>query len=161
MPGGYLGVSLFFTLSGFLITRLLLDELRPHRHDPRRHVLRRRARRLLPASMLCLVGVVARRPRSDLFVGVTDLRRDLVAALAQIYNWVQLGSGDSYGDLIGQQAGVHSPLDHYWSLAIEEQFYWLWPLASCLAAIRLRRRRTAPTGFVVGAALVASCRARR
>ncbi len=157
MSGGYLGVSLFFTLSGFLITRLLLDEL------DRTGTIRvgafyaRRARRLLPASLLCLVGVVL-AARADLFLGVAHLRRDLVAALAQIYNWVQLGSGNSYGDLIGQQAGVHSPLDHYWSLAIEEQFYWLWPLA-LLVAIRLqRRRRDAPTRFVVGAA-VATCAA--
>jgi peptidoglycan/LPS O-acetylase OafA/YrhL len=128
MSGGYLGVSVFFTLSGFLITRLLLTE-----HDRQGSVslsrfFTRRAKRLLPASMLCLLAVLI-AGWLGAFPGVTDLRRDVLGALFQVANWVSLASGGSYADILDAAAGVASPVEHYWSLAIEEQFYWLWPLA--------------------------------
>jgi peptidoglycan/LPS O-acetylase OafA/YrhL len=144
MPGGYLGVSLFFTLSGFLITRLLLAEVEATGTIGVGAFYARRARRLLPASLLCLAGVVV-AARLGEFDGVAHLRRDLLGALAQVYNWVQLGAGGSYGDLVSSGAGIRSPLDHYWSLAIEEQFYWLWPLV-LLGGLAVARRRTGATG---------------
>ncbi len=139
MRGGYFGVSVFFTLSGFLITSLLVREYEfTARISPGAFYVRR-AKRLLPASTLCL-AVVSIMSTRDVWRGADHLRRDGLGALFQVANWVQLGGGGSYTDLQSKSAGLLSPLDHYWSLAIEEQFYWLWPLAFWGVA-RLGRRR--------------------
>jgi peptidoglycan/LPS O-acetylase OafA/YrhL len=131
MTGGYLGVSVFFTLSGFLITRLLLGEHeRTGRIDPRAFYARR-ARRLLPASVVCLVGVCL-FAAGGAFDGVADLRRDVVGAALQVANWTSLAGDGGYAEQLAAEAGRRSPLTHYWSLAIEEQFYWLWPLGAGL-----------------------------
>jgi peptidoglycan/LPS O-acetylase OafA/YrhL len=128
MSGGYLGVSVFFTLSGFLITSLaLVEHDRAGRFDAGAFY-GRRVRRLLPASIVCLAGVIVAAGFHQ-FDGITELRRDLWAALAQVYNWTLLAHGDSYASEMARAAGQRAPLDHYWSLAIEEQFYWVWPLA--------------------------------
>ena len=141
MAGGYVGVSVFFTLSGFLITSLLLVE---HERAGRIQVaafVGRRARRLLPASVLCLVGVAV-AARAGLLDGVVELRRDLLGSLLQVQNWVLLGSGGSYTELLAARAGRRSPLEHFWSLGIEEQCYWIWPWAVAgLVAVRSHRRR--------------------
>jgi peptidoglycan/LPS O-acetylase OafA/YrhL len=132
--GGYLGVSVFFTLSGFLITTLLVEESERSRAHGRPTVAvgafyARRARRLLPASIACIVGIVVLSGVTDWFDGVSQLRRDVIGSLLQVANWVFLLGGGSYQELFDQAAGTVSPLEHYWSLAIEEQFYWLWPVA--------------------------------
>ncbi|MFM7685194.1 MAG: acyltransferase family protein [Actinomycetota bacterium] len=147
MGGGYLGVSVFFTLSGFLITSLLLAE-----HEATGTVgvaafYTRRAKRLLPASLLCL-AVVCALAAAGAFEGLANLRRDVLGALFQVFNWVKLASGESYADLTAAQAGLRRPLDHYWSLAIEEQFYWLWPLAFMGIVVWCRRSRRSPLRFV-------------
>ncbi len=127
--GGYLGVSVFFTLSGFLITSLLVAEVdRTGRIDAVAFYARR-ARRLLPASIVCLALVVALASLTDLFDGVTALRSHVLGSLFQVANWVFLAGEGSYQQLFQEAAGPRSPLEHYWSLAIEEQFYWIWPLA--------------------------------
>lgn len=149
MGGGYLGVSVFFTLSGFLITSLLLGEHRATGTVDAKAFYTRRARRLLPASLLCLAAVCV-LAAFGAFDGITKLRRDVLGALFQVYNWVKLASGESYADLTAAQAGLRRPLDHYWSLAIEEQFYWLWPVAF-LGIVWLARRR----GWSVTAVLAA------
>ena len=158
MPGGYLGVSVFFTLSGFLITSLLLEErARTGRIDVPAFYLRR-LRRLLPASLLCLAGVAVLAGAGMLAAG-QRLRDDVVAALLQSANWHALLGGESYADLFA----APSPVDHFWSLAIEEQFYVLWPLTlAALAALAARRgRSTVPwlvvlfTGLAVSAPLTA------
>jgi len=136
LSGGYLGVSVFFTLSGYLITGLLLTE-----HDRAGHVsigsfYTRRMRRLLPASTLCVVLIVIARGFGA-FERVGGLRRDVFGALLYAFNWVKLAGGRSYSELF---LGGTSPLEHYWSLAIEEQFYWLWP-AVLLGVLRLVGRR--------------------
>src|SRR4051794_32039359 len=115
MPGGYVGVSVFFTLSGYLITSLALVE-----HDTTgtvdvRAFYARRLRRLMPASVLCLAAVVA-LASAGLFAGVEHLRRDVWAAIVPVYNWVSLTGGKSYGDIVAGAVTPASPLDHYWSL---------------------------------------------
>jgi peptidoglycan/LPS O-acetylase OafA/YrhL len=128
MSGGYVGVSVFFTLSGFLITSLLLTEHTTTGTVDAGRFYTRRAKRLLPASLVCLAAV-ALLAAGGAFGDVANLRRDVIGALLQVFNWVKLASGESYADLGNAQAGVQNPLQHYWSLAIEEQFYWVWPLA--------------------------------
>jgi peptidoglycan/LPS O-acetylase OafA/YrhL len=119
---GFLGVDVFFTLSGFLITALLLRE---HRAAGRIDVAQfylRRARRLLPALWMLLLFVVI----AGLTISrdtVAGLRGDVPAALLYVSNWWQIYHGQSYFELIGRPA----PLQHLWSLSIEEQFYLLWP----------------------------------
>ncbi len=127
--GGYLGVSVFFTLSGFLITSLLAAEIDTKGSVGLGAFYARRARRLLPASVLLVVLVMIASVTTDWFEGVTDLRAHIVGSLLQVANWVFLLGGGSYQELLQQAAGAASPLEHYWSLAIEEQFYWLWPVA--------------------------------
>ena len=139
MRGGYFGVSVFFTLSGFLITSLLAREFTASGRIAPRAFYARRLRRLLPASVVCLSAVCV-LGAFDVWKGVEHLRRDVLGAVFQVANWVQLLSGESYTELQSKNAGLVSPIDHYWSLAIEEQFYWFWPLAFWALA-RLARRR--------------------
>ena len=148
MQGGYLGVSVFFTLSGFLITSLLLAEHAATGTVKASAFYTRRARRLLPASLVCL-SLVCVLAAAGAFDGITKLRRDVLGALFQVFNWVKLGSGETYADITAAQAGLRRPLDHYWSLAIEEQFYWVWPLVFLGLLAWCRRRRTTPL-FTVG-----------
>ncbi len=153
MTGGYVGVSVFFTLSGYLITSLLLVE-----HDTTGRIApgafyARRVKRLLPASLLCLSGVSV-AAAFGAFDEFPHLRRDLFGALFQVANWVKLSGGDSYADLTNASLGRVAPLEHYWSLAIEEQFYWVWPLVmiALLGFIRVPRHRA--MALVMLAALV-------
>jgi peptidoglycan/LPS O-acetylase OafA/YrhL len=126
--GGYLGVSVFFTLSGFLITSLLVDEwnLRADTAQPGLDLGRfyvRRIKRLLPASIATLLAVAA-LAALELVARTSSLQGDLTAAAWNVYNWNELWSGQSYAALFQEE----SPVAHYWSLAIEEQFYLVWPL---------------------------------
>lgn len=127
--GGYLGVSVFFTLSGFLITSLLAAETESAGRVALGSFYARRARRLLPASVLLVVLVVIAASVTNWFDAVSDLRAHVVGSLLQVANWVFLAQDGSYQELLQQAAGAASPLEHYWSLAIEEQFYWIWPIA--------------------------------
>lgn len=127
--GGYLGVSVFFTLSGFLITTLLVGEVDRSGRIAVGRFYARRARRLLPASIACILAIVVASALTDWFDGVSELRRHVVGSLLQVANWVFLAGEGSYQELFERAGGAISPLEHYWSLAIEEQFYWLWPLA--------------------------------
>jgi peptidoglycan/LPS O-acetylase OafA/YrhL len=151
--GGYLGVSVFFTLSGYLITSLLLRE-----HDASGRIdlaafYSRRVRRLLPASVLCLVGVVLLASLTDLFDGVANLRAHVLGSLFQVANWVLLAGDGSYQDLLARTTGTSSPLEHFWSLSIEEQFYWVWPPVMVLVLGRVggRRGRTIAVGSLAAA----------
>jgi peptidoglycan/LPS O-acetylase OafA/YrhL len=157
MSGGYLGVSVFFTLSGFLITSLLLAEHSGTGRVGLSHFYARRAKRLLPASVVC-VALVCLLAAAGAFDGVDGLRSDAFGALGQVFNWVKLAGDDSYADIAANAAGLRKPLEHYWSLAIEEQFYWLWPL-TFIGLTRLARRgwslTTSLTAMFVVAALAA------
>ena len=122
MPGGYLGVSVFFTLSGFLITTLLIRERVSTGRIDSRAFYTRRLRRLMPASLACIAGVCV-VIAVGLIADTASLRREVLGALLQVENWVSLLGGKSYAQLFESP----SPVAHFWSLAIEEQFYWLWP----------------------------------
>ena len=140
--GGFLGVSVFFTLSGFLITSLLVDEQRRDGHIALRAFYGRRARRLVPASVVCVALVVAAWPWwTD--AQQSRLAGDVVAALGQVANWRAAFAEVSYRDLFGQSAG---PLTHFWSLAIEEQLYLVLPLVVGFGLLRGRRCLVAVLG---------------
>ncbi len=124
LAGGFVGVDAFYVLSGFLITGLLLGEL----HDRRRVALlgfwARRARRLLPALLVVLVAVslvVRFVAPAGTYPG---FRGDAFSALFYVSNWWQISSSSNYF----VATGAISPLAHTWSLAVEEQFYLVWPL---------------------------------
>jgi peptidoglycan/LPS O-acetylase OafA/YrhL len=140
LAGGYLGVDLFFVLSGFLITSLLLAESGSTGHVGLAHFWERRARRLLPALLVMLLGVAAyarfAAQRSELH----RIRMDGLATAFYVANWRDVFAHADYWSLFS----TPSPLDHTWSLAIEEQFYLLWPLlfVALLALLHRRGRRT-------------------
>jgi peptidoglycan/LPS O-acetylase OafA/YrhL len=122
--GGFLGVDAFFVLSGFLITTLLVTEWgRKGRIDLTAFWVRR-ARRLLPALVLVMLGIVAYAAVFAAPAEVEKIRSDGLATLGYSANWKFIFSGQSYFDQFTQP----SPFRHMWSLAIEEQFYLIWPL---------------------------------
>jgi len=135
LPGGFLGVDVFFVVSGFLITTLLVREHgRTGRIDLSKFWLRR-ARRLLPALVLCvLVSVLmARLVSQDLLVSIG---RQLLGALFFSTNWVEITAGSSYFDQTAPQLFMN-----FWSLAVEEQFYLLWPfITAALLTVSGRAR---------------------
>ena len=150
--GGFLGVSIFFTLSGFLITRLLLDEgVRDKAIDLGRFWTRR-VRRLLPAALVTVLFVLV-LGASVLGTSSSTLRADAFAALGYVANWRFLYAGNSYADLFS----APTPFLHFWSLAIEEQFYLLYPLAALVLVRRSRAgralRRTWAKVLAVGIAI--------
>ena len=160
LGGGFLGVSTFFTLSGFLIGRLLLDEAEVTGFIDLRRFWARRARRLVPASLVCAVGVLLFAATAGSPSQLRSLRADMLAALGQVANWRFLALGQGYANRFADP----SPLQHYWSLAIEEQFYLTLPIVMWWLARRragytrkawLLRRRVrvlggALTGVVAG-----------
>ncbi len=124
LTGGYLGVDLFFVLSGYLITALLLAEHARSGQIDLRGFWARRARRLLPAVVVLMPAVALYALFFSPTSGVGRLRWDALATLAYVANWREIFADTSYWDLFH----TPSPLQHTWSLAIEEQFYLLWPL---------------------------------
>lgn len=141
VPGGFLGVDVFFVLSGFLITSLLLDELGRTGRISLRDFWIRRARRLLPALLVVVAAVLVAR---ELFPpdAITGLRDDAVAAFLWMANWAFVAQGTDYFS----QGSPPSPLQHMWSLGVEEQFYLLWPLLIvAVPLVVLLLRRSAPS----------------
>ena len=133
--GGFLGVDVFFVLSGFLITTLIAEEYsRTGRIDFKKFYIGR-ARRLLPALLLMLlvVGILAAVFYRD---SAYAFRQDAIASLFYVTNWWYIFADASYFEAIGRPAF----LQHLWSLAVEEQFYLIWP-AIVLVLLRWRGRR--------------------
>jgi len=143
LPGGYLGVDMFFVLSGFLITALLLSEWQERGGIALGAFWARRARRLLPAVLLVLLAVGAYAAFLAPAHELASIRGDSLATLFYGVNWHFIASDQGYFD----QFATPSPLRHAWSLAIEEQFYFVWPLV-VLGWLRLRRGRTAGFGWL-------------
>src|SRR5215216_1043770 len=133
--GGYLGVESFFVISGFLITALLLLDWHSHGRVRLKVFWARRARRLLPALFITLAGTLALTAilLPDELAGLT---RDALAAIGYATNWYLVAGQRSYFDA----ALRPSLLQHLWSLAIEEQFYVVWPLLFA-AGMRFLRAR--------------------
>jgi peptidoglycan/LPS O-acetylase OafA/YrhL len=147
LPGGFLGVDVFFVISGYLITSLLLSEYRNRGHIDVIQFWLRRARRLLPAVgvMIAVTLLVA-----AIFIpeDIGDLRGDAVASLFYVNNWHLILSDQSYFE----QFQRPSLFRHLWTLSVEEQFYLLWPLAFA-AGMTLLGRTKMILGVVAGALL--------
>jgi peptidoglycan/LPS O-acetylase OafA/YrhL len=136
--GGYLGVDVFFVLSGFLITSLLLAEWHKSGRIGLKSFWMRRARRLLPALFVMLAASLA---FAVIFLPdeVASLRNDAIAAAAYVTNWYLIFSQKSYFETVGRP----SIFQHLWSLAVEEQFYLLWPLI-LIFVLKFARRLALP-----------------
>ncbi|HJQ74027.1 MAG TPA: acyltransferase family protein [Gaiellaceae bacterium] len=148
LPGGFLGVDLFFVLSGYLITSLLLVEWEARNRIDLRRFWMRRARRLLPALVVIVLAALvlaAIFARDDL----SRTRGDAVSSLLYYTNWHLIVANHSYFNLMGRP----SLLNHLWSLAVEEQFYVIWPLLLVPALVLVGRKRLP---FVVVAGIAGS-----
>lgn len=145
MSGGLLGVGVFFTLSGFLITRILLDSWTRTGSLELGRFWVRRARRLLPALLVVLTVVLAATALISPDQFAKRWGQSWTAAL-YFANWHTIGAEQSYFDrFMGP-----GPLDHLWSLSVEEQFYLVWPLVLLVALVLLRASRRA---LVIGTAI--------
>lgn len=137
LPGGYLGVDVFFVVSGYLITRLLVAERCGTGRISLRHFWIRRARRILPPLFPMLLVTVVGAALIDRLL-LHDLRTGVLGALTYTSNWVQIAQHGSYF----AKFEAPSALQHLWSLAVEEQFYLVWPLV-VVALLWWGRRRLA------------------
>ena len=126
LPGGFLGVEMFFVISGYLITLLLIAERERNYRISLGHFWLRRARRLLPAVflMMLLVTIWTATFERD---ALGQLRGDVLAGSFYVSNWYQVWVGLGY-----TASGDFAPLRHLWSLAVEEQFYLWWPIVMIL-----------------------------
>jgi peptidoglycan/LPS O-acetylase OafA/YrhL len=137
LPGGFVGVDVFFVISGFLITGLLVAEIERRHTLSLRSFYARRARRILPAVAVVLTSVailtVAFLPKIDW----RSIGGDIMASAYFSVNWRFAGESVNY--LVGNSVS-NSPVQHFWSLAVEEQFYLIWPCLLLVIALAARRR---------------------
>lgn len=150
LPGGFLGLDIFFVLSGYLITTLLLSERSRNGRISLKRFFTRRIRRLWPLSWTVLTLICI----ASLFdVWSPDQQRGLpgsaLAALLQVANWHQMNAGGYVDAFVGP-----SPFQHYWSLSLEEQFYLLWP-PILMVLLRWRPRFVFPAVITAGIAISA------
>ncbi|WP_417751661.1 acyltransferase family protein [Senegalimassilia faecalis] len=150
-PGGLLGVTVFFVLSGYLITSLLLIEWDNTGTINLPQFWLRRIKRLFPAIAFVIICVAALTTIFDHSL-LTKLREDMWAALCWVTNWWYILRDVSYFDALG----ALSPVTHFWSLAIEEQFYVVWPVVLILAhkfGVKRSHMRNATLVLVLASAL--------
>jgi len=148
-PGGFVGVDVFFVVSGFLITGLIMREIRSTGGFRFGAFYAKRARRLLPAIAVCLLAVAVLSWAVLPVNRWSDIAGDLVASSVYLMNWRLAGRAIDY--LAADDA--LSPLQHFWSLAVEEQFYLVWPVflvALAMAGFKWRSRPNAllPIGIM-------------
>ncbi|WP_145319238.1 acyltransferase family protein [Paenibacillus xylanexedens] len=154
IPGGLLGVGIFFVLSGYLITDILVSQWQEHGRISLGDFWVRRVRRLLP-GMLTMTAVVM------IWLVCTDpsrlaaLRGDIVSGVLYISNWWYIFHNVSYFESFGPP----SPFGHFWSLAVEEQFYLIWPLLLIAAIVVFKRKGWLVVFIVVAAELSAGAMA--
>ena len=150
MPGGFLGVTVFFVLSGYLITDILAIEWKRNKRIDLKNFWLRRARRLLPGMLVMLVIVLAWITifHSSL---LGKMRGDSLAALLYFSNWWYIYHKLSYFESFNQM----SPLNHFWSLAVEEQFYVVWPFIISLAFYYIKKKSRIILFIILGAAMSA------
>ena len=151
--GGYLGVSTFFTLSGFLITSLLLAERTTTRSVDVPRFWVRRVRRLMPAALAALTLAVLFAHFAGTAAQQRNLAGDVTSALADVANWHFIFSHQSYADLFSGP----SPVLHFWSLAIEEQFYLVFPLLAFVVLAKWRWNRVRIGTLFVGLMAASLC----
>ena len=151
LPGGFLGVDVFFVVSGYLITSLLVEERRGSMTTDLKRFWLRRAKRLLPAlfAMLAVTCAYAAVAVPD---ALYRLRTDVLAAATYSTNWWLIASKQSYFEALGRPP----LLRHLWSLAVEEQWYLLWPLVFVLAMGLVRGRTERLVVPIVLAALAST-----
>ncbi|MGA9276913.1 acyltransferase family protein, partial [Ilumatobacter sp.] len=155
LPGGFIGVDVFFVLSGFLLSALLVHEAERTGRVGFGAFMVRRVRRLLPATLLVLGAIALYAATWANDVELARLRRHVFGSLTYSINWLFIADGTTYTDVV---AGA-SPLRHVWSLAIEEQFYLM--LAVVVAALvrlggatHVRRRLILGGGILAGVSAV-------
>lgn len=137
LPGGFLGVDVFFVLSGYLISSLIIREVEQDANLSLRGFWNRRFRRLMPAALLAVTTVVLLSRWYLTEYSRSSLRAHALSTLGYAANWWEIASSNTYE----QEFGVPSPLQHFWSLAIEEQFYLVFPLV-CLLIVAWSKRST-------------------
>lgn len=148
--GGLLGVTIFFVLSGYLITRLLLNEIAKTGRIDLKSFWIRRIRRLFPA-VVTVVAVTCALCTVFNHVMLTKMRPDILPSLLFFNNWWQIMQDVSYFNALGDP----SPLTHFWSLAIEEQFYLIWP-PLLLAMVSVHMSKPNTRRVVLGLAAVSA-----
>ena len=136
LPGGFVGVDVFFVISGYLITQLLMREAASTGGVRIGEFYARRARRILPAATLVILATTAYAASHLSLVRVQQLRADATSSALFAANLHFARLGTDYFD----QGREPSPLQHFWSLAVEEQFYLVWPLLLAVTLIIVARR---------------------
>jgi peptidoglycan/LPS O-acetylase OafA/YrhL len=151
VPAGFVGVDVFFVISGFLITQLLLRELEQTGGISLTRFYARRAKRLLPAAAVVLTATAAMVLAFVPKIRWSDIGGDIVASALYVVNWRM---ADRSVDYLAEDVQP-SPVQHFWSLAVEEQYYLVWPLLLILVTWLARRKgRTLGRSLWVGLGIV-------
>lgn len=150
MKGGLMGVPIFFVVSGYLITDLLIQEWEQNRKIDIMGFYIRRMKRLYPAliTMLMVTGTYITLFQRNL---LTNLGKIIISNIFYVYNWVEIGLGQSYFDKFATQ----SPFTHLWSLSIEGQFYLLWPFVT-LGLLKLVPKKSHRFWIILGMSLLSA-----